>query len=94
MRPRELVQRWVDTFNRADVDARAAFYAEDGINHQVADSPVHGREAIRVMFAAGFAQTEMVCVREQIFEDREQPLLSSLPCQARLGEPTPGLRRV
>src|SRR5262245_8445457 len=29
VRPRELVQAWVDAFNRADVDALAAFYTED-----------------------------------------------------------------
>lgn len=36
MEPRQLVQSWVDAFNRADVDALAAFYAEDAVNHQVA----------------------------------------------------------
>ena len=52
MRPRHVVQAWVDDFNRADVDALSAFYHANAINHQVAESPVEGREAIRAMFAA------------------------------------------
>jgi limonene-1,2-epoxide hydrolase len=75
MRPRQLVQAWVDAFNRADADALAAFYNEDAINHQVAESPVHGREAIRQMFASGFASAKMTCVVENIFEDGEWAIL-------------------
>ena len=75
MKPRELVQAWVAAFNRADVDALAAFYAEDAINHQVAESPVRGREAIRRMFADGFANATMVCIPENLFEDGEWAIL-------------------
>ena len=75
MSPRQLVQTWVDAFNRADVDALAAMYAEDAINHQVANEPVVGREAIRTMFAEGFAQAEMVCIPENIFEDGDWAIL-------------------
>lgn len=75
MRPRQLVQAWVEAFNRADPDALAAFYAEDAVNHQVAESPLRGRAAIREMFAAGFAATTMVCVVEQILEDGEWAML-------------------
>jgi ketosteroid isomerase-like protein len=75
MQPRELVRQWVDAFNRADVDALTAFYAEDAINHQVADAPVQGRHAIRHMFAAGFAAATMVCIVEHIFEDGEWAIL-------------------
>jgi hypothetical protein len=60
MQPRQLVQTWVDALNRADADALAAFYADNAVNHQVAESPVHGRAAIREMFAVGFASTKMV----------------------------------
>ena len=69
MNPRQVVETWVEAFNRADVDALAAMYAEDAINHQVANEPVIGREAIRTMFAEGFAQAEMVCIPENLFED-------------------------
>jgi limonene-1,2-epoxide hydrolase len=75
MRPRQLVQAWVETFNRADADALACFYTEDAINHQVAESPVQGREAIRQMFVAGFASAKMVCIVENIFEDGEWAIL-------------------
>lgn len=75
MEPRELVQAWVDAFNRADVDALAAFYAEDAINHQVAEAPVKGRAEIREMFVAGFASANMVCIVENIFQDGEWGML-------------------
>jgi limonene-1,2-epoxide hydrolase len=75
MTPRQLVRAWVDAFNRADVDALAAFYAEDAVNHQVAEAPVQGREAIRQMFAGGFASARMVCIVENLFEDGEWAML-------------------
>jgi limonene-1,2-epoxide hydrolase len=75
MSPRELVQHWVNSFNRRDVDALAAFYSQDATNHQVAESPIVGREAIRKMFAAGFAQAEMTCIVEQILQDGEWAIL-------------------
>jgi hypothetical protein len=75
MTPRQLVQAWVEAFNRADVDALAAFYAEDAINHQVAEAPLSGRPAIRAMFAAGFASATMVCITENLFEDGDWAIL-------------------
>lgn len=75
MTPRQLVQNWIDAFNRADVEALAAMYAEDAINHQVANEPVAGREAIRAMFAKEFGQAEMVCTPDNIFEDGDWAIL-------------------
>jgi limonene-1,2-epoxide hydrolase len=69
MRPRDLVLAWVEAFNRADADALAAFYTEDAVNHQVAEAPVAGREAIRTMFRDAFAAAPMVCQVENLFED-------------------------
>jgi ketosteroid isomerase-like protein len=60
MRPRDVVLAWIDAFNREDVDALAGLYHADAINHQVAESPVHGVESIRAMFKAGFDTAEMV----------------------------------
>ncbi len=71
MTPTQLVEAWIAAFNRRDADALAAFYAEDAVNHQVAEQPVRGRDAIRAMFAAGFEAFEMVCIPEQILEDGE-----------------------
>lgn len=75
MGPRQLVHVWVEAFNRADVDALAAFYAEDAVNHQVAEMPVRGRAAIREMFAAAFALAPMVCIVESVFEEGEWAIL-------------------
>lgn len=75
MEPRQLVRSWVDAFNRADVDAIADFYAEDAVNHQVAEAPVRGRTAIREMFASAFASATMVCIAENIFEEGEWAIL-------------------
>ena len=73
--PKALVTAWVEAFNRQEVDALAAMYAEDAVNHQVAEAPVTGRAAIRRMFAEGFAAAEMVCLPEQLFEDGEWAIL-------------------
>ena len=73
--PAALVTAWVAAFNRQDVAALAGFYAEDAVNHQVAEAPVVGREAIRAMFTAGFATAEMVCLVENLFEDGEWAIL-------------------
>jgi limonene-1,2-epoxide hydrolase len=75
MTPKQVVKAWVDAFNRADADEVAAFYAEHAVNHQVAESPVEGRAAIRAMFAREFAAAEMVCVPENIFEDGDWAIL-------------------
>jgi ketosteroid isomerase-like protein len=64
MEPRQLVEAWIDAFNRADVEALAAFYSENATNHQVAEAPVVGRAAIRAMFAAEFARAEIMCIVE------------------------------
>ena len=75
MGPKQLVEAWVAAFNRADPDGLAAFYAEDATNHQVAENPVEGRAAIRAMFAREFANAEMVCIPEHIFEDGDWAIL-------------------
>lgn len=75
MEPRQLVQSWVDAFNRSDVNALADLYSEDATNHQVAEAPVVGRDAIREMFANAFTNAEMVCIVEQIFQDGEWAIL-------------------
>ena len=75
MSPRALVLAWVDAFNAADADRLASFYADDAVNHQVAETPVEGKDAIRRMFAEGFASAEMVCIVENVFEDGEWAIL-------------------
>ncbi len=74
-RPREVVRAWVDAFNRADVEALAALYAEDATNHQVMWEPIEGRDAIREMFRREFARADMVCIVENLFEDGDWAML-------------------
>ena len=75
MRPKELIKAFVEAFNRADADTLASFYSETAINHQVPESPVEGREAIRKMFVDEFARAKMTCIVENIFEDGEWAIL-------------------
>ena len=75
MEPRELVKLWVDAFNRGDVDTLADFYSQDATNHQVAETPVVGRKAIREMFTNEFASARMVCIVEQILQEGEWAIL-------------------
>jgi ribosomal protein S18 acetylase RimI-like enzyme/limonene-1,2-epoxide hydrolase len=74
-RPGEVVNAWVAAFNRADVDALTDFYADDAVNHQVAEQPRSGKKAIREMFAEGFATANMICIVENVFEDGEWAIL-------------------
>ena len=75
MRPKEIVKAWVEAFNRADIDALTSFYHEDAVNHQVANAPVEGRAAIRAMLESEFANAELVCIIENIFEDGDWAIL-------------------
>lgn len=71
MTPKEILQEWIDCFNAADAVALANLYAQDAINHQVANTPVIGKTAIHKMFVNEFATSKMVCIVEHIFEDGE-----------------------
>jgi len=73
--PKAVVRAFVNAFNSADAEAIASLYAEDAVNHQVAETPVEGRKAIREMFSKEFAATEMTCIVENLFEDGEWAIL-------------------
>jgi limonene-1,2-epoxide hydrolase len=73
--PKDVVQAWVDAFNRADVERLANLYAENAVNHQVAERAVEGKSAIKAMFSREFAQAKMVCIVENLFEDGEWAIL-------------------
>ena len=75
MRPKQVVHAWVEAFNRADPDALAELYHAGATNHQVVRDPVVGRLAIRAMFAQEFAQAEMICLVEHLFEDGDWAIL-------------------
>jgi hypothetical protein len=75
VRPKEVLSEWIDAFNKADSEALANLYHTDAINHQLANEPVEGKEAIKKMFEDEFAQAEMVCRPENIFEDGEWAIM-------------------
>lgn len=75
MTPKEILLKWIDAFNSADLEAISDLYTENAINHQVANDPVVGKSAIKKMFAAEFAAAEMTCIPENIFVDGEWAIL-------------------
>ncbi|MEN0005937.1 MAG: nuclear transport factor 2 family protein [Bacteroidota bacterium] len=75
MKLKQLIQHWVELFNRQDAEGLAAFYHPDAINHQVTFEPVIGRAAIQAMFEREFEEAEMVCIPEHIFEDGDWAIL-------------------
>ena len=71
MKPKSIILQWVDAFNNADVEKISNLYANDAVNHQVANEPVTGKMDISKMFESEFAKAEMTCIVENIFEDGE-----------------------
>ncbi len=74
-RPKKVIENWVEIFNKGDADKISELYHSDAVNHQVAESPVEGRTAIREMFTREFAVAEMTCIPENLFEDGEWAIL-------------------
>jgi len=75
MQPKELVQEWVERFNKADIEGLIDLYADNAINHQVVDEPLIGKAAIQEMFEIEFRRAKMVCIVENIFQDRDWAIL-------------------
>lgn len=75
MAPRQVLEKWLDAFNNADTETISDLYADNAVNHQVANEPIVGKEAIRKMFASEFADAEMVCIPENIFVDGDWAIL-------------------
>ena len=75
MSPKEIIADWVEVFNAADANRLADFYHDDAVNHQIANEPVVGKAAIQAMFVDEFANAEMVCIVENIFQDGDWAIL-------------------
>lgn len=75
MTPMEVLEKWIVLFNQADAEAIAELYADDAINHQVANEMLEGRQAILEMFRWEFAHAEMVCIPDNLFEDGDWAIL-------------------
>lgn len=84
MNQKEIILKWVETFNSDDAKKIAEFYHEEAVNHQVANEPIKSRDAICKMFEMEFSSAEMTYIVERIYEDgnwvileRKDPLGSS-----------------
>lgn len=75
MTPTKILEIWIDAFNSADLDILASLYADDAVNHQVANEPVVGKKSIVQMFATKFSTAEMTCIPENIFQDGEWAIM-------------------
>jgi len=75
MRPKDVVLKWIDAFNNADLEALASLYDDDAVNHQVANEPIKGKKAIIDMFRNDFNTAKMVCITENLFEDGDWAML-------------------
>lgn len=68
MKPKEVLEKWIDCFNKADAYHIAELYATNAVNHQVANEPIVGKESIYKMFVNEFATAKMVCMVENILK--------------------------
>jgi len=75
MTPKDTVKQWVEIFNSGNAQELAKMYHYDAVNHQVANEPIVGKEAICAMFKSEFALVAMKCIVENIFEDGEWAIL-------------------
>ena len=75
MKPKDILQKWVNLFNQGNANEIAELYHENAINHQVVNEPIQGKENIRKMFLDDFSKMKMVCIVENMFEDGEWAIL-------------------
>lgn len=75
MTPRQVLEKWIEAFNKADVETISNLYTDNATNHQVANEAIMGKEAIKQMFKTEFSNAEMICIPENIFEDGDWAIL-------------------
>ena len=75
MKPKELIEKWVEIFNEGNAEKITELYHLDAVNHQVANEPIEGKKAIGKMFATEFKRADMNCIPENIFEDGDWAIL-------------------
>ena len=75
MKPKQLIEKWVELFNQGNAEKISELYHENAVNHQVANEPVDGKQNIYKMFCNDFSRGEMVCIVENIFEDGDWGIL-------------------
>ena len=75
MRPKEILQQWVNHFNNADAEAMTELYADNAIDHRGAKEPIVGKDAIGKILKAEFEAVPMTCIVENMFEDGEWAIM-------------------
>jgi len=75
MKPKEILLKWIEYFNKYDVEGISSLYSEDAVNHQIPNNAAEGKTAIKNMFESEFANADMVCIPENIFEDGQWTIL-------------------
>ena len=76
MKPKQLIEKWVELFNQGNAEKISDLYHENAVNHQVANEPVEGKQNIYKMFCNDFSRGEnVVCIVENIFEDGDWGIL-------------------
>ena len=75
MTPAQVVTKWIDSFNAADIEGLAGLYAPDAINHQVVTKPLKGRDEIRKLFEVEFGRAKMVCIPVKLHEAGDWAIL-------------------
>jgi len=75
MKPKKVLQIWVERFNQYDYEGLSELYSDNAINHQTALGIIEGKETIKQFFKEDFEKHEMVCIVENIFEDGQIGIL-------------------
>ncbi len=87
MTPRELAERWLDSFNRHDVESLVALYAPGAVHHSPklrtahpeTDGRVSGPEALHAWWAESFAKLPgLHYQRVALIADDERAILEYL----------------
>ena len=69
MKPKQLLQIWVERFNQYDYEGLSEMYSDTAINHQTPLGIIEGKENLKQFFKEDFEKHDMVCIVENIFED-------------------------
>lgn len=75
MSPKQIVELWVQLFNKADIDGLIELYEDNAVNHQIVTEPLNGRQAIRAFFETEFNRAKMICRIENLQESGEWVIL-------------------
>ncbi len=75
MSPKQIVEVWVQRFNKSDIDGLMELYEDNAVNHQVVTEPLYGRQAIRAFFETEFCRAKMNCRTENLIESGDWAVL-------------------